>query len=59
MKMRSRSLVLSHVIESSAMEHDFNGILCFNKNVRIVYTYTPDSHINSFYTSYKYIAAYV
>lgn len=25
----------------------------------IVYTYTLDNHINSFYTSYKYIAAYV
>lgn len=37
----------------------FDGILCFNKNVRIVYTYTMDHHSNSLYTSYKYIAAYV
>lgn len=31
--------------------------LCFNKNVRIVYTCTSKGHINGFYTWYKSIAA--
>lgn len=46
-------------VKNQSRQTGFNGILCFNKNVSIVYTYTLDNHINSFYTSYKYIAAYV